>query len=282
MDYRERRYTARDGLSLYYRDYGDALSPRAPVLCLAGLTRDARDFEGFASRTAADRRVLCPDLRGRGRSDHDPNWRNYEPRTYIDDIAQLLTLANMHRVVVVGTSLGGLLAMGLGAARPTALAGVILNDIGPEVAPASLAAIIDYLRIDRPQPDWETAKESLHATLPDLCFQTEAMYDAMLANTFREGGDGMLHFDWDVDIVRPMIETGARIPDLWPLFRGLRAVPTLALRGEKSTLLTASCFARMGREHPGLIRATVRDTGHAPTLNEPECVAALDRFLDDL
>ena len=282
MDYRERRYTARDGLSLYFRDYGDTLSPRPPVLCLAGLTRNARNFEDLASRLAANRRVLCPDLRGRGRSDRGRDWRDYDPRTCIDDVVQLLTLANARRVVVVGTSFGGLLAIALGAARPSALAGVVLNDIGPDPKPAGLAAIIDYLRIDRPQPGWDAARESLRASLPDLCFQTEAMYEAMLANTFRAGEDGMLHFDWDVDIIRPVIGNGARVPDPWPLFRGLRAVPTLAFRGEKSTVLTAECFERMGREHPGLERATVRGTGHAPSLSEPECVAALDRFLDDL
>ncbi len=269
-------------MGLYYRDYGDALSPRVPVLCLAGLTRNAKDFEGFASRLAADRRVLCPDLRGRGRSDYDPDWRNYDPRTYLNDIIQLLSLANLHKVVVVGTSLGGLLAMGLGAARPAALAGVILNDIGPELRPAGLKTIIDYLRVDRPQPDWETAGQSMRALLPDLCFQTEAMFESMLGNTFREGEDGMLHFDWDVDIIRPTIENGTRVPDLWPLFRGLRAIPTLAFRGEKSGLLTTECFDKMAAEHPGLERVTVRDTGHAPTLTEPECVAAVDAFLDGI
>ncbi len=282
MEWRERRYTAQDGLGLYCRDYGDALSRRLPVLCLAGLSRNAKDFDDFASRLSADRRVLCPDLRGRGRSDRDPNWRNYDPRTYINNIVHLLTLTNVHRVVVVGTSLGGLLAMGLGPALPSALAGVILNDIGPELKPAGLKTIVEYLSVDRPQPDWEAAAASLKALLPDLCFQTGGMFDRMVRNTFREGENGMLHFDWDVDVIRPTIENGARVPELWPLFRGLRGIPTLAFRGEKSGLLTAECFEKMGREHPGLKRATVGGTGHAPTLTEPECVAAVDAFLDAL
>ena len=107
MDCREGRYTAQDGLDLYYREYGSALSRRTPVLCLAGLTRNSTDFEAFAKRISAGRRVLCPDLRGRGRSDRDPHWRNYNPRTYINDIVPLLPLANVQRVIVVGTSFGG-------------------------------------------------------------------------------------------------------------------------------------------------------------------------------
>lgn len=282
MSFRDRRYTAQDGLGLYYREYGDRLAPRTTVLCLAGLTRNAKDFHTFATRLAEDRLVLCPDLRGRGRSDHDPDWRHYDPRIYLNDIVQLLTLANVHRVVVVGTSLGGLLAMGLGAALPSALAGVVLNDIGPDLQPSGLKNIVNYISVDRPQPDWESAKAALRTLLPDLCFQTEELLDAMVRNTFREFEDGLLHFDWDVDIIRPTIRSGGHVPDLWPLFRGLRAVPTLAFRGEKSGLLTAECFARMGQEHPRLRQVTVRDTGHAPSLSEPECMAAIDDFLNEL
>ena len=122
----------------------------------------------------------------------------------------------------------------------------------------------------------------LKSLLPDLCFQTEELFDSMVRNTFREAEDGMLHFDWDVDLIRPTLRNRGQVPDLWPLFRGLRAIPALAFRGDRSALLSEECFARMGREHPGLRRVTVRDTGHAPSLSEPECVAAIDDFLDRL
>ena len=280
-EYRERRFTAQDGLGLYFRDYGDPRSAATPVLCLGGFTRNARDFDALARRFCGERRVLCPDLRGRGRSDSDPNWRNYKPETYLNDIAHLLAVADVHRVVVVGTSLGGVLAMALGAVMPSALAGVVLNDIGPEIAPGGFDPILAYIRVDRPQPDWQSAARAIRTHLPDLVFQDDAMFEAMARNTYREGEDGRLHFDWDVDIVRPVLADGGAVPDLWPYFRGLRSVPLLAFRGEASDLLSEACFERMGRERPDARLVTVPRTGHAPTLTEPECVEALDAFLGE-
>ena len=280
--YRERRFTAQDGLGLYFRDYGDPDSSAAPVLCLGGLTRNAKDFDALARRLAGHRRVLCLDLRGRGCSDHDPDWRNYRPATYLNDIAHLLQVAGLHRVVVVGTSLGGVLAMAMGASMPSALAGAVLNDIGPEIERGGLAPILSYIRIDRPQPDWESAVRTIRSHLPDLAYQDEAMFEAMARNTWREGEDGLLHFDWDVNIVRPALADGGATPDLWPYFRGLRAVPLLAFRGEVSKILSADCFARMGFERPDARMVTVPRTGHAPTLDEPECVAALEAFLREV
>ena len=280
--YRERRFAAQDGLSLHFRDYGDPDSAAIPVLCLGGLTRNARDFDALARRLAAERRVICLDLRGRGRSDYDPNWRNYRPATYLDDIAQLLSVAGAHRVVAVGTSLGGVLAMAMGATMPSALAGVVLNDIGPEVERGGLDPILDYIRVDRPQPDWESAVRTIRTHLPDLAYQDEAMFEAMARNTFREGEDGLLHFDWDVNIVKPALAERGAVHDLWPFFRGLSTVPLLAFRGEASQLLTADCFARMGAERPDARMIAVPRTGHAPTLDEPECVEALDAFLREL
>jgi len=277
--YRERRFTARDGLGLHFCDYGDPAAAALPLLCLAGLTRNASDFHPLASRLAGDRRVLCLDLRGRGRSDRDPQWRNYEPRAYLDDIAQMLALANAHRFIAVGTSFGGVLAMALGALMPSALAGAVLNDVGPEIGQGFVDDLLAYIRTDRPQPDWASAAEAIRTHMPSAVFQTEAMFQAMVRNTYREGEDGLLHFDWDVNIVRPLLEDRRPPPDLWPFFRGLRAIPMLAFRGETSDVLSPDCFARMGREHPDIRRVTVPGTGHAPTLTEPECIAALDEFL---
>ncbi len=166
--FRERTFGAQDGLRLYYRDYGDPLSRGTPVVCLAGLTRNSKDFHGLAGRLSARRRVVCPDYRGRGRSEPAPDWRNYAPRVILGDIAQLLAANNLHRVVVCGISFGGLLAMGLAVAAPTALAGVILDDVGPEVDPAVGSQILDYISVDRPQPDWDTAVAALRARFPNL------------------------------------------------------------------------------------------------------------------
>ena len=121
MSFRERRVTSQDNLSLYLRDYGDPLSSATPVLCLGGLTRNSKDFRELAERLAGQRRVICPDYRGRGRSAYDPIWRNYTPTAYLTDVFHILSALNLHRVIVVGTSLGGLLAMGLGATMPSSL-----------------------------------------------------------------------------------------------------------------------------------------------------------------
>ena len=282
MAYREQRFTSNDGLSLYFRDYGDPGSAATPVLCLAGLFRNARDFDLFARRLAEERRVLCPDLRGRGRSDYDPDWRNYRPATYLSDISQLLAIAKVHKVVVVGTSFGGLLAMAFGAFMPLALAGIVLNDAGPEVDQDGLDHILSYISVDRPQPDWKSAAKAVKTQQPGAMFQSEAMFEEMVRSTYRKGEDGLLHFDWDVNIVKPIIETRGTSPDLWPYFRGLHPIPLLAFRGAVSELFSEECFLRMGREYPAARLVTVPGTGHAPTLTEPECLAALDAFLCDL
>ena len=282
MSYRERRFTSRNGLNLYFRDYGDPLSGRTPVLCLAGLTRNSKDFHDFAESLATGRRVICPDYRGRGRSDADPDRRNYVPRVYVDDVLHLVALTGLHRAVVVGTSLGGLLAMALAAASPTTLAGVVLNDFGPEIGSSGLQAIIAYVRSDRPQPDLRTAERELRDLQPRLRFQNDAMWSKLVRNSYRRCDDGMFRFDWDVAIVEPLLGGHEAVPDMWPLFRALGRVPTLALRGEFSDILTPDCFERMATVMPDLRRVGVSGTGHAPSLDEPECVDAIEAFLADV
>jgi len=277
--YVERTYASQDGLPLHYREYGDPLAAGAPLLCLTGLTRNAHDYHDLATRLATHRRVICPDYRGRGRSSRDPDWRNYLPRVYVGDILQLLIAANLHRVVVIGTSLGGLLAMGLAVAQPSCLAGVVLNDVGPDIDPAGLERIRGYIGRDHPQPDWPSAVRFAKETFKNSGARTEADWQQVAEGTFRQGADGLLHVDWDVAVAKPLERTGP-IPDLWPLFRALRRIPTLAFRGALSDLLTEATFDRMQREHPALRRVAVAGVGHVPTLAEPEARHAIDAFLD--
>jgi pimeloyl-ACP methyl ester carboxylesterase len=280
MPYRERRITSHDNLSLYVRDYGDPLDGRAPLFCLGGLTRNSKDFESLAEKYSKDgRRVVCPDYRGRGRSDYDPDWRNYDPRTYIRDIQDLLTALNLHHVVVVGTSLGGILGMGMAAAMPTALAGLVMNDVGPEVETGGLNFIINYIKEDRPHDNWDAAVETIKTMLPNLTFQDDGIWLKMAQNTFQEKDDGKLYFDWDVDIAKPLLKPSYAIPDMWPLFRALKDVPTLALRGAESDILSPDCFARMQEVKPDLVAVEIPRAGHVPTMAEPESRAALDGFL---
>jgi pimeloyl-ACP methyl ester carboxylesterase len=274
----ERTYSAQDGLRLYYRDYGDPLGPGTPLLCLTGLTRNSHDYHDLASRLSATRRVICPDYRGRGRSAYDPDWRNYQPRSYVGDILQLLAAANLHRVIVVGSSLGGLLAMGLAVIQPACLAGVILNDVGPDIDRNGFDRIRAYIGRDHPQPDWPAAIRFVKETFHTVGEKSEADWRRIAEGTFRPGTDGRLHVAWDIGLAKPLEQPQA-IPDLWRLFGALRRIPTLAFRGALSDLLTAETFDRMQHEHPALQRITVAGVGHIPTLAEPEAHHAIDDFL---
>ena len=277
--FRERRLAAQDGLSLYYRDYGDPLSPRLPLVCLTGLTRNSADFADLADRHAKERRILCLDYRGRGRSAYDSDWRNYDPRIYVSDIVHLLAANDVPRAVVVGTSLGGVLTMALAVLKPTALAAAVLNDIGPDVVPGGLVRIMAYIGTDHPQPDWLAAAHYLQKLLPTMSIRGEAGWVKMAKATFRAGDDGLLHFDWDVKLAKPMLAQANSVPDLWPYFAALRPVPTLVLRGVISDVLSAETFERMARIKPDLERVSVPNSGHTPTLNEPEAAAAIDAFI---
>ena len=280
MPYIERRVTSFDNLSLYVRDYGDPLDPRVPLFCLGGLTRNCKDFESLAERYSADgRRVVCPDYRGRGQSAYDPDWRNYDPQTYIRDIQDLLSALNLHHVVVVGTSLGGILGMGMAVAMPTALAAVVMNDVGPKVETGGLDFIINYIKEDRPQDDWDGAVATIKTMLPNLTFQDDGIWLKMAQNTFREREDGRLYFDWDVNIVKPMLDSSYAIPGMWPLFRALKNVPTLVLRGAESDILSPETFAEMQAVKPDMIGVEIPRAGHVPTMAEPESRVALEAFL---
>jgi pimeloyl-ACP methyl ester carboxylesterase len=277
--YRERHLSAQDGLQLYYRDYGDPRSRRLPVLCLTGLTRNSADFDDLATRLAAERRVLCPDYRGRGRSAYDRDWRNYDPMVYLGDIRHILTANDLDRVVVVGTSLGGILSMGMAVLFPSAVAAVVINDIGPDVDGDGLGRILDFIGADRPQPDWPSAVRMLRQSWPRLASKNDAWWENHARATYREGGDGMLHFDWDIAIAKPLLQSKGAIQDLWPIFGALRDIPALVVRGALSDVLSEEGLRRMAAAKPDLITVTVPDIGHVPSLDEPEIQGILDDFI---
>lgn len=277
--YRERRFSTHDGVSLYFRDWGDPVSPRTAVLCLPGLARNCQDFDDLARRLAVERRVVCLDYRGRGRSDYDRDWTNYAPKVYLRDALDLLTAIDVHRVVVIGTSLGGFLAMAMAVARPTALAGVVLNDVGPEIHGASLGKLIEYVATYRPQPDWDSAAAFLKENFKRVGLTSYDDWMKIAKKTFREGADGVLRYDFDPNIAKNLAGAAEAVRSQWPLFRALAHIPTLAFRGADSDILGADTFARMAAEKPDLISVTVPNRGHAPLLDEPECTGALDDFL---
>jgi pimeloyl-ACP methyl ester carboxylesterase len=277
--YRERHLSAQDGLRLYYRDYGDPLSQRVPVLCLTGLTRNSADFDDLAMRLAAERRVLCPDYRGRGRSSYDRDWRNYDPIVYLGDIRHILSANDVERVVVIGSSLGGILSMGMAVLFPTSVAAVVINDIGPDVDGDGLGRILNFIGADRPQPDWPSAVHALRHSLPRLASKNDAWWERFARATYREADDGRLHFDWDIAIAKPLLRSKGAIQDLWPIFRALRDIPALVVRGALSDVLSAEGLRRMAEAKPDLIQVTVPDVGHVPSLDEPEIQGILDDFI---
>ena len=277
-EYRECRHLSQDGLSIYYRDYGDPLSGATPVLCLAGLTRNSKDFHAAASRLAAGRRVICPDYRGRGRSDYDDNPGNYHPATHIDDIRHLMVATGLHQAIVIGTSFGGILAMGMALAMPGSLRAVVLPDIGPGGVAGGLKRIMAYIGTDRPQPDWDSAVAEMKRMFPTISCSSGAEWLDAAQATWRGGPDGLLHFDWDVKLAGTLARARRGV-DPWALFRGLARVPVLALRGEVSDVFSQETLERMAAEHAGLTAVTIPGCGHPPRLTEPAATEALDDFL---
>jgi pimeloyl-ACP methyl ester carboxylesterase len=276
----ERWFASADGLQLYYRDYAAASSGKLPVLCLPGLTRNSRDFEHVASRLHRERRVLCADLRGRGKSQHDPQWQNYHPGTYLADIVRLLDDAGVERCVFFGTSLGGILTMLTAATQRQRVTAAILNDIGPEVDPAGLARIATYVGKAPPAHTWDEAVKIVRATyefaLPGLTDEQWLDY------TRRSYTDvhGVPRLDMDPNIGEAVrAAPAAAAPDLWPVFDTLAAIPTLVLRGATSDILSAATLEKMRTRKADLVHVEVPNRGHVPLLDEPEAVAAIDAFL---
>ena len=269
-----------DGLRLHYRDYPGS-SRRPPLLCLHGLTRNARDFEHFAERRSPEFRAIVLEFRGRGLSDPDPLPMRYHPLTYAGDVLQLLDHLGVPEAVFVGTSLGGLVTMGIAGIAPQRIAGAILNDIGPELGQAGLDRIQRYLGTDARFRSWDEAAAAI-AVNQGSSFPNYTAEDwlKMARRNCRER-HGEIVFDYDMAIAEPF-RAGGPVPtiDLWPLFEALAQKPLLVIRGEISELLEAPAFEKMKAAAPNARFAVVPETGHAPDLTEPAAVAAVDRFLE--
>jgi len=280
-----------DGLRLHARDYAAASGPaRLPVVCLHGLTRNARDFEDLAPRIAAKgRRVLALDVRGRGQSAWDPQPMRYVPATYAGDVLALLDALGIARAVFVGTSMGGLITMTVAAFRPQAVAAAVLNDIGPEIAPEGIKRITGYTGRSAETANWEGAADYARQ-LNQVAFPqySEDQWTAFARRLFTEK-DGRPVLDYDPGIAKafappPPPPEGQPPPppvDLWPLFKGLAAGrPLLTIRGALSDLLSADIAGRMREAAPDMAYAEVQGVGHAPMLDEPASLAAIDALLE--
>ncbi len=285
-EYEDRFWWSKDGIRLHYRDYAgpvDAAS-RPPIICMHGLTRNARDFADLAEYLSKNWRVLVLEMRGRGESGYAKDPLSYVPLTYLVDIEALLQDQGLNRFVAVGTSLGGLLTMLLESTRPGRVAAAVLNDVGPELEAEGLARIRGYVGQGRSYETWLHAARAL-AEQQGHVYPYWELTDwlAYAKRLMVLGPGGRIAFDYDMKIAEPfMVPGGEAGVDLWPAFDALAKVPTLLVRGGNSDILSASGAAKMmARLQKGSF-VEVPDTGHAPTLDEPAVRAALDDLLAEL
>ena len=279
--YEDRFWWSGDGLRLHARDYpGDAARP--PVLCLPGLTRNARDYEALAARLAGEWRVIALDFRGRGESAYAKDPMSYAPLTYVQDVEALLVDLGIERFVAVGTSLGGIVTMLIAGMRPGQIAAAVLNDVGPEIDPAGLARIRGYVGKPSVWPTWMHAAravaEANRDAYPDWGIDE---WLAMAKRLYRLNSAGRVVLDYDMRIAEPFRVPGNEAgPDMWRALASLADVPVLIVRGGRSDVLSAAVAERMVTSLGTAELVTVPNVGHAPTLGEAEVAARIDALLD--
>jgi len=284
MTYTEAYYKSVDGLNLYYRHY---VGPEQaiPVICLSGLTRNSGDFNELASRYSKIRPFYCLDYRGRGKSDYDASYQNYNPQIYLQDILTFMAAINIEKAIFVGTSLGGLLTMGLAGIALEKIAGAVLNDVGPEIASEGGSRIAGYVGQDARFPSLEAAahqqKETYGHVYPGLSDEEWLSMTAVSFILDEVTGDYKLNYDLNLgQALAEQIAAGNSF-DLWPFFEALKAKPTVAIRGALSDVLSKDVFDTMQKLHPEMIAITLENRGHVPNLNEPPVLEALDRFFKE-
>lgn len=272
-------YQSSDGLSLHYVSFPGPESG-TPVLCLPGLTRNVRDFRSLARLLSVHRRVICLEFRGRGQSQWDSDPSNYQAPQYVADTLALIEKEQLDRIIVVGTSLGGLVGTGLVQVKPGLVAGIVLNDIGPAIDSAGLERIGSYLGHAAEWQTWDAAAEKLKAVnavvYPDF---TDKDWLEYAQKTCRETADGKVTQDYDPALSQGFSTDSAANVELWDLFDALSETPALLLRGALSDLLSQQTAKKMLSRLPQLELTTISNRGHVPTLDEPEAITAIEAFV---
>ena len=279
-DFEDRYWQSADGLKLHYRDYAGPAS-RAPLICLPGLTRNARDFEPVAELLGGKRRMIAIDFRGRGDSGYAKDPMSYMPITYMQDVDVLLRELNLKSFVTLGTSLGGIVSMLLATMWKDKMKGAILNDVGPEIGAKGAERIRGYVGQARNFDTWMHAARSMADAHGDV--YPDYKLDDWLRLAKRNcklSGNGRIVFDYDMKISEPFKQPGGETGvDLWPVFESLTGVPLLVLRGANSDILEKPVATKMLKKHGGATLVTIPRVGHAPSLDEPEALGAIKGFL---
>lgn len=274
--YQEIAFAGVDGARLYARDYG---GDGPPVLCMHGLTRNSKDFEGLAPHLSPRWRLIVPDQRGRGRSAYSADPVQYATPVYVEDMWALLSHLGVDRFGVIGTSMGGIMGMIMAATQPARMWGLVMNDIGAVIDAAGIARIKGYVGGAPPAKDWAEAAARARsingAAHPDF---TDDDWMAMARRLFHQGPAG-IGLAYDPAIAEAMAQVDVAPSEMWPLFEATSATSKLVIRGELSDLLSAETVAEMQRREPGLEALAVPRVGHVPTLTEPAVVDAIIRFL---
>lgn len=278
-------FPSADGtLRLHAEIWGPQKAPLT-LLCLHGLTRNGADFGPLAERLSGRHRVITADQRGRGLSQWDSNPGNYQPATYANDMFRLLDQLAIPRVVLIGTSMGGIMSLMMASAQPARVQAMVLNDIGPEVPNSGLRRLRDSLGTPAHIHTWQDAAAQAQR-VNGLAFPDYGAGDwlAFARRTYAENALGQPVAAYDPSILEGLNEADltAVPPNLWSLWDTLGSMPTLAIRGELSDILTADIFATMAARRSSLITVTIPNRGHAPMLDEPAAISAMDTFLDRL
>ncbi len=285
QNWEEVTFTSRDGLTLYARHYAPPGPIGRPVLCLPGLTRNSKDFHDLAtflsSHPSRPRDVWCPDYRGRGRSAYDPDWQNYSPYMEMLDVLDLMAITDLHEVGLIGTSRGGIISMLMAVMRPTAMAALVLNDIGPVIETAGLARIMGYAGKIPVPANWDEAAELVRSMNRRFFTNlTDEDWHKLAHQWFSEqGGKPAASYDTKISNALSEIDIMQKLPEMWPQFEALAHIPVMVLRGENSDLLSAKTVEEMAQRHPTLTAVTIYAQGHAPLLTDRFSMGVIADFL---
>lgn len=277
-------FPSADGLQLHALTLGKSNS-LTPVVCLPGLSRPARDFVVLALHLnrAGGRRVISLDYRGRGGSDWDPDWTHYSMPVEHGDLLSVLDALKISKAIFVGLSRGGLHALMLSAAQPQRVAGLVLNDVGPQIEPQGLVNIKDYIGKLPLLRNVEEAiahyKRVMGPRFPAVSDEDWRFYASNSLNITPE----RMRLSYDPQLARTLdaFDPSAPLPDMWPAFEAIRA-PILALRGENSDLLSPEAHAQMAKRNPLCELHVVPGQGHAPLLLDTPTLSRIGAFVAKL